>query len=191
MTAQHQGSHPKKDQAGSGQEAVREKRPKEYPTLHDVVLMIKAETKWRMRRHHGCDVCIPKQLLCVLRPCFLGSACWWEVGNKFSFHFASLHSFWFSYSTHELFHLIFSPHSAKEREESVWVGVWQPAKVNPPHPASTAFCQQLHKPQAFVWLHSWMFEILISVLPVTNWKVKFYCELCWASEGTIMTVKVG
>lgn len=90
VAAQHQGYlvNPRKGQAGSGQEAGREKWLKGYSTLYDVVLSDKKELKGSMRRHHGCDVCIPKQLLHVLRSCFLGSACWWEVGKKFLFLFS-------------------------------------------------------------------------------------------------------
>lgn len=63
--------------------------PKEYFIPCVITLRDKSSGKELRQDVHGYGVCLPKQLLRVLRPCFPWSgwafACWWEAVNGFLF----------------------------------------------------------------------------------------------------------
>lgn len=88
--------------------------PKGYSMLYDVTLSNKS---WGSRRKGGScygNVCLPKQLLCVLRLCFprlwLNIVCWWEEENNcFSFWFCVAFAFVSLNSTYIKPKLFFPP----------------------------------------------------------------------------------
>lgn len=60
-------------------------------TILYIILSNKSSGKGGRRGVHGYGVCLPKQTLCVQKPCFPGrgwtSACRWKVVNEFFFLF--------------------------------------------------------------------------------------------------------